>query len=144
MAISKEAYILAYARQQQILTYLGYYGGHIDGIWGPKTIEAKKAFESSGKFKPGIPNSGSPFSFTPPFPHKLSLDADYMMHIIDVEDSALPPVDDSVAELVKQEREKVAPVEKPVAKVDLTPGNAGNPLYKENDLSVNVLLAQAM
>ena len=144
MATSKDAYIFAYARQQQILTHLGYYSGKIDGIWGPKTIEAKKAFETSGHFKPGIPSSGSPFSFTPPFPHTLTLDSNYLMHITGVEDDSLPPMDDSVALLVKQAREKASPVTRTVAPVDLTPGNSENPLYKENDLSVNVLLTEAM
>lgn len=55
-------------RQQEILASLGYYKGELDGIWGPKTIEAKKAYEKSLDFIPGIPNNGMPFSSAAPYP----------------------------------------------------------------------------
>lgn len=56
------------ARQQEIMQSLGYYNGKIDGIWGPKTIEAKIKWEMSGKFNPALPNNGLPFGDKGPFP----------------------------------------------------------------------------
>lgn len=47
--------------QQEVLHALGFYDGVIDGIWGPRTIQAKARFERDPKFVPGIPNHGLPF-----------------------------------------------------------------------------------
>lgn len=57
-------------RQQQVLAHLGFYKGRIDGIWGPSTIAAKKAYEGQG-FAPGIPNGGLPFQFPAKLPRGL-------------------------------------------------------------------------
>lgn len=46
--------------QQLIMAHLGFYRGKLDGVWGPQAIQAKKDWESSGKFKPAFPNSGMP------------------------------------------------------------------------------------
>lgn len=54
--------------QQDIMFAKGFYRGAIDGIWGPKTIEAKQKWEVSGKFNPGIPNNGLPIPERGPFP----------------------------------------------------------------------------
>lgn len=55
-------------RQQMVLKHLGYYHGKCDGIWGPDTIAAKRAFELSGNFNPGYPNNGLPFNQEGPYP----------------------------------------------------------------------------
>lgn len=65
-------------RQQQVLTHLGFYKGKIDGIWGPKTIEAKRNFESAG-FAPGIPNGGLPFHSKGPYPKGLFMQSGFLM-----------------------------------------------------------------
>src|SRR5574343_1863322 len=61
-------------RQQEIMQALGFYTGKIDGIWGPKTIEAKKKWELSGKFSPGLPNMGLPLADRGPYPKGVFLD----------------------------------------------------------------------
>lgn len=61
-------------RQQMILQALGFYHGKLDGIWGPMTIEAKKRFEASPNFRPGIPNNGLPFGDRPPYPAGITMD----------------------------------------------------------------------
>ena len=50
-------------RQQQILQLKGLYSGALDGIWGPKTIEAMRKWESKG-FAPGLPVSLTDSSHT--------------------------------------------------------------------------------
>jgi hypothetical protein len=60
-------------RQQEILGVLGFYHGKFDGIWGPKSIEAKKRFEADARFVPGIPNNGLPFADKPPYPALMTL-----------------------------------------------------------------------
>ena len=49
-------------RQQAVLAHLNFYRGKLDGVWGPESINAKKAFETSGTFTGGIPNQGLPFN----------------------------------------------------------------------------------
>lgn len=66
-------------RQQQLLNALGYYHGKIDGIWGPKSIAAKREFESSRDFVPGIPNNGMPFQERPPYPAGIVLGVDKLL-----------------------------------------------------------------
>ena len=66
-------------RQQIVLNFLGYYNGRLDGIWGPETIAAKKSFESSGNFNPGIPNSGLPFATNGPLPEGLYMSRGLLM-----------------------------------------------------------------
>lgn len=60
-------------RQQLILKALGFYHAAIDGVWGPETIEAKKKFEASRLFAPGIPNNGMPFITGQQLPAGISL-----------------------------------------------------------------------
>lgn len=60
-------------RQQEILAVLGFYFGDFDGVWGPKTIEAKKKFEASPSFVPGIPNNGLPFGDRGPYPAMITI-----------------------------------------------------------------------
>jgi hypothetical protein len=64
----------ALARQQMVLTALGYYSGKLDGIWSAKCIEAKREFECSGKFSPALPNRGLPFDPSKPLPTGLFID----------------------------------------------------------------------
>ncbi len=73
------------ARQQLVLTRLGHYHGPIDGIWGPDSITAKKEFEGSGRFNPGIPNNGLPFASFGPLPLGLYMNQG-MLIIQDQED----------------------------------------------------------
>ena len=49
-------------RQQAVMSHLKFYRGELDGIWGPASISAKKAFEVSGSFTGGLPNQGLPFN----------------------------------------------------------------------------------
>lgn len=60
-------------RQQLIFKALGFYNAAIDGVWGPETIEAKKKFEASRLFAPGIPNNGMPFITGQQLPAGMSL-----------------------------------------------------------------------
>lgn len=94
------AYIKFYIRQQQILTHLGFYSGKIDGRWGPKTVSAKKKFERDASFKPCIPSFGQPFGFSPPYPHKIYMGEDGLLHIRGVKDDELPASDESTEELL--------------------------------------------
>lgn len=61
-------------RQQEILAVLGYYKFECDGLWGPKTIDAKKKFEADRSFVPGIPNNGLPFADRGPYPSMIVMD----------------------------------------------------------------------
>ena len=65
----------ALKKQQEVLKTLGYYRGEIDGIWSRKSIEAKLAYERSGKFNPGIPNRGMPFDLRVKLPATLFIDS---------------------------------------------------------------------
>lgn len=69
MQVSKEQI----KRQQEILSVLGFYHGKFDGIWGPKSIEAKKRFEADARFIPGIPNNGMPFASKGPYPALITI-----------------------------------------------------------------------
>lgn len=69
-----ESNVNALARQQMVLTALGYYSGKLDGIWSAKCISAKRDFECSGKFSPALPNRGLPFDPSKPLPNGLFLD----------------------------------------------------------------------
>lgn len=55
-------------RQQEIMQAKGFYTGKLDGIWGPKSIEAKKKWEVHPSFAPGLPNLGMPFANKGPHP----------------------------------------------------------------------------
>lgn len=56
--------------QQVVLAYLGYYKGTIDGIWGPASYEAKRAYDNSETFD-GVPTSGTPFARDVKIPRAL-------------------------------------------------------------------------
>lgn len=62
--------------QQEIMKAFGFYNGKLDGVWGPMTVEAKKKWELSGKFAPGLPNFGLPLSNRGPYPRGVYLDKD--------------------------------------------------------------------
>jgi len=67
-------------RQQMVMHVLGFYDGKLDGIWGPKSIEAKKRFEASPKFMPAIPANGMPFAGRAPFPNGITVNRDGLMY----------------------------------------------------------------
>lgn len=67
-------------RQQLIMHVLGFYDGALDGIWGPKSIEAKKRFEASPKFMPAIPANGMPFAGRAPFPNGITACRDGLLY----------------------------------------------------------------
>lgn len=67
-------------RQQLIMHCLGFYNGALDGIWGPKSIEAKKRFEASPKFMPAIPANGMPFAGRAPFPNGITAGRDGLLY----------------------------------------------------------------
>lgn len=51
-----------YQQIQVIMTFLGYYDGKCDGIWGPKCIAAKRKWEYEDAFEPAVPTNGNPFT----------------------------------------------------------------------------------
>ena len=65
-------------RQQQILQLKGLYNGQLDGIWGPKTIEAMKKWEAKG-FAPGLPQNGMPLANKGPWPKGIRKGSDGLL-----------------------------------------------------------------
>jgi hypothetical protein len=61
-------------RQQMIMSALGLYRNTCDGIWGPASIAAKRKWEMSKSFIPGLPNSGLPLSEDSIYPKGVTLD----------------------------------------------------------------------
>lgn len=51
-----------YQQIQVIMTFLGYYDGVCDGVWGPKCIAAKRQWEYDDSFEPAVPTNGDPFT----------------------------------------------------------------------------------
>ena len=51
-----------YQQIQIIMTYLGFYDGACDGVWGPKCIAAKRKWEFDDSFEPAVPSNGLPFT----------------------------------------------------------------------------------
>lgn len=105
-------------RQQMIMQALGFYSGKIDGIWSQKSIEAKRAWELSGKFNPAYPNNGLPFGDADPVPKGMRFDKVTRMFthtaltqtmIEDISDKAKPAPEPVVAET--QENKEVPAVE---------------------------------
>ena len=90
--------------QQEVLRDLGYYKGEIDGRWSRKSIEAKLAFERSGKFNPGIPNKGLPFDVRIRLPIGLALNSQGFLSLKDTPKSAV-----SDAKIAVQEVKPVQP-----------------------------------
>lgn len=126
------------ARQQQILTYLGYYSGKIDGIWGPKCIEAKKQFENLRAFVPGLPNGGLPFADQPPYPKGIIRGKYQLLELVGVAVEQLPPLE-IVESPALPEISKIAAVE-PVVRDLSVPIKRLIPekkptTYEEEDLS---------
>lgn len=89
--------MFAIARQQQILAYLGFYDGEIDGIWGEESQKAMRLFESTYEFKPGDSTYGQPlcvFSNLPNIVYFNDLSATF--HVRGVSDEELPPYSDKL------------------------------------------------
>lgn len=61
-------------RQQEIMQLKGFYNGRLDGVWGPKTVEAKKKWEMHTSFAPGLPNFGLPFANKGPYPKGITVE----------------------------------------------------------------------
>ena len=74
--------------QQEIMKARGVYNGAIDGIWGPKTIEAKIRWERGGKFTPGIPNGGFPLVERGPLPTGVRRQADGTLTCVELLEKA--------------------------------------------------------
>lgn len=51
-----------YQQIQVIMTFLGFYDGACDGVWGPKCIAAKRKWEYDDSFEPAVPSNGLPFT----------------------------------------------------------------------------------
>ena len=144
-----------FVRQQQILKHLGYYHDTIDGIWGPRTIKAKQDYENSGKFGPGLPNSGLPFEPQVPLPRGLFVDNLGLLAIRGVAITELEPPA-SMAEIDRQAATYKAsvlnagPVRSALVNLEATPILTPAPLpvpptaklpqreYHEVDLTVDV------
>lgn len=77
--------------QQNIMKAKGFYKGAIDGIWGPMTIEAKKKWELSGKYAPGLPNNGLPLGSKGPYPAGVYM-KDGLLTCSELEVAKLQPV----------------------------------------------------
>lgn len=75
-------------RQQLILQLKGFYNGKLDGIWGPKTVAAKKKWEGKG-FAPGLPNFGMPLADRGPWPNGIRKGSDGLLTCAEVEQSLL-------------------------------------------------------
>jgi hypothetical protein len=75
-------------RQQEILKLKGFYSGVIDGIWGPKCIEAKSKYETDRAFAPGLPNRGLPFADQGPYPKGLYMGRDKLLTCAEYEQYA--------------------------------------------------------
>jgi hypothetical protein len=141
--------VYSYARQQQILTSLGFYTGKIDGFWGPKTIDAKKRFEREQSFKPCIPNYGHPFMMASPLPSCIYPSSDGLLHLHGVQDSDLPAVDTLIETYLspkdKKEQVKFQGSDRP--EDEAYPSDITNRKYTEVDLSkkvANILAAESM
>ena len=107
-------------RQQLIMQCLGFYNGKIDGIWGPKSIDAKKRFESSPKYLPALPANGMPFAARAPFPNGVTLGRDGLLYheaIEGVLDKEKQSAKKPTALPVVAEKVEAAPVAKPDATV---------------------------
>ena len=71
-------------RQQLILQLKGFYSGALDGIWGPKTIEAMSNWERKG-FAPGLPSNGLPLANKGPWPAGIRKGSDGLLTCAEVE-----------------------------------------------------------
>lgn len=103
-------------RQQLIMNCLGFYNGKFDGIWGPKSIDAKKRFESSSKFLPAIPTNGMPFAGRGPFPNGISAGRDGLLYHDSIE-GVLEKERVASKTPVPAETKKSTPTETPKAEV---------------------------
>lgn len=112
-------------RQQAIMKKFGFYNGKIDGIWGPSSIAAKKAFEASPDFKPGYPNNGMPFKGTGPYPKGIRIGAKGMLQCEGIEeilaDAARKAVDAQNGKVVAPEISEDAEVEPEVESLSAEP-----------------------
>jgi peptidoglycan hydrolase-like protein with peptidoglycan-binding domain len=139
--LEKDNYVYSYARQQQILSKLGFYEGKIDGFWGPKTVAAKKEFERSQDFKPCVPNYGLPFTLSSPLPSCLFPSSDGLLHLHDVPDSDLPQVDPMIDTYLTTRDKKEQIRQKASVKEgenQVFPSDVTNRRYTEVDLSQKV------
>lgn len=57
--------------QQIIMKSLALYDGRCDGVWGPKSIDAKRAWELTPEFEPAVPNGGMPINLGDKLPKGL-------------------------------------------------------------------------
>lgn len=106
-------------RQQEIMKALGFYHGKIEGIWGPKSIDAKKKFEASPTFSPGIPKNGMPFADHGPYPANIMLD--HATGLLD-HPQALAAREAAKAQAQPEVKAEAAPVaEKPAAPAQPAP-----------------------
>lgn len=48
--------------QQIVMASLGLYDGKCEGVWGAKSIAAKREWECTADFEPAVPNGGKPFT----------------------------------------------------------------------------------
>jgi hypothetical protein len=99
-------------RQQEIMRAKGFYGGKLDGIWGPATVDSKKKWEMSGTFAPGLPNFGLPLSNKGPYPKGVILDkATGMLTCTELELQKQKDADAAAAQAKQATLSKAKPVE---------------------------------
>ncbi len=120
MQVSKEQL----KRQQMILKALRFYLGKIDGVWGPLSITAKKKFESSPTFIPGLPNNGLPFKDGVTYPAGMVLQKDGLLYHPAIDELLAAPVTSS-AEIPPKQTAVIHDAPDPVPEAPkLTPGPA--------------------
>lgn len=111
-----------YQQIQIIMTFLGYYDGDCDGVWGPKCIAAKRVWEFEDSFEPAVPSNGLPFTGRDRLPKGL------MYSRKGLKISCLKMTEEDVQKILAEkgclltckhidEQEEVAAPQKPVAQV---------------------------
>ena len=87
--------------QQAVMQVLGYYTGALDGVWGPKSQQAKRDWENSGQFQHAIPNGGLPFKIGSALPIGVHWDFSSHLYIDGIEQVLNPPKKEQTQSTIK-------------------------------------------
>jgi len=117
-------------RQQLVLKFLNYYKGKLDGIWGPTSIAAKKAFESTRDFAPAYPNNGLPFGDKDVLPKGMSYELpSRLITCVNLSETVIA----ELSGIKPVEPVKVAAVELPVIQAPVVPNVIESPPTVETE-----------
>lgn len=111
----------ALLRQQFILKRLGFNPGPLDGVWGPKSIDAKRCFESRiNAFRPARQTGGLPFSANDRLPAGFWLEdgliqAPCIVDHLDEEAKAVERLESALAEKEARRLSVASPASEPVS-----------------------------